>query len=98
MWKPGARSVKIGRAIVHRIVFYGSILLIAWWWMLWTPGSEDVQVRALNADEARLEGQVRADVEFLARTIGERNIPDKAEQLEEAATFIFTSMNAAGYR
>jgi hypothetical protein len=98
MWKPGAKSIKIVKAIVGRIVFYGSILLLAWWWMLWTPGSEDVQVRALNADEAGLEGQVRTDVDFLAGTIGERNVPDKAEKLEEAATFIFTSMNAAGYR
>src|ERR1700693_53355 len=98
MWKPGGRLSKITRAVGSRIVLYGTILLVAWWWMLWTPGSEGVRRRVLNSDESGLEHQARIDIDFLAGTIGERNIPGKAQQLEQAAAFIFSSMSAAGYQ
>lgn len=67
--------------------------------MLWTPGRASVgPLQPLNADERRLESQLRGDVEFLAGRIGDRNVPDKPEQLEEAAQFIDSSLRAAGYQ
>ena len=99
MWRPGARSAKIIRAIVTRVLFYGSILFGAWWWMIWTPGDQRVPpLRPLNADELAIENQVRSDVNFLAGQIGERNIPGKSAQLEQAAEFIVGSMSASGYQ
>lgn len=99
MWKPGARSTKIIMAVGSRTLFYGSILLGAWWWMLWTPGPECVPpLEALNADEAGFEREVRSDISFLAGTIGERNLSDKPEELEQAAAFIDRSLGATGYR
>src|SRR5262245_1416109 len=75
------------------------MLLSAWWWMFWTPGSASVgHLQPVNADALRLESQLRHDVEFLARSVGERNIPDKTEQLEQAAQFIDSSLRAAGHR
>jgi hypothetical protein len=98
MWTAGTRSSQIFTAVVGRIVFYGAILLLAWWWMLWTPGSENAPLRALKGAEASLEPQLRSDVDFLAGTIGERNIPERATQLDQAAAFIFDSMSTAGYQ
>jgi Zn-dependent M28 family amino/carboxypeptidase len=67
--------------------------------MFWTPRSASVgPLQPLNAHELRLESQLRHVVEFLAGSVGERNIPDKREQLEEAAQFIDSSLRAAGYR
>ncbi len=98
MRKPRTRLSRIVRAVVSRIVVYGAILVVVWWWMLWTPGPNGIRRSAWNAEEAGLEHQLRSDVDFLAGTIGERNVPGKAEQLDEAAAFIFSSMNAAGYQ
>jgi hypothetical protein len=99
MWKPVGQSARIVWAIVHRVLLYGSILGVAWWWMLWTPGPSGVRpLTSLNAEEASLERQERRDVDMLAGGIGERNVPGRAAQLEEAAAFIEGSMNAAGYR
>jgi len=91
-------SVKILKAIASRILFYGTIVLAAWWWMLWTPGFIGVRQRALNADEVDVEREVRSDIGVLAKTIGERNVPHKSDQLDQAAEFICNAMNAAGYR
>jgi acetylornithine deacetylase/succinyl-diaminopimelate desuccinylase-like protein len=99
MPKPRARFAKITKAIGSRILFYGAILWGAWWWMLWTPGHEGVPlIKALNADESGFEREVRNDINFLAGNIGERNLPDKAEELEQAAAFIDRSMNLVGYQ
>lgn len=67
--------------------------------MIWTPGDQRVPpLRPLNADELAIENQVRSDVNFLAGQIGERNIPGKSAQLEQAAEFIVGSMSASGYQ
>ena len=78
-----------------RIAVYGSILGGALWWMFWTPVEH---LAPLNADEVLLESQVRSDVNFLADTVGERNVQHKSMQLEQAAAFIDRSMNFAGYQ
>jgi len=66
--------------------------------MLWTPGRADVgPVRPLTADELRLKDLLRIDVEFLAGTIGERNVLSKPTQLEAAAQFIENSLRASGF-
>jgi Zn-dependent M28 family amino/carboxypeptidase len=65
--------------------------------MLWTPGRADVApLRTLNSDELRLKDQLRGDVEFLAGTIGERNVLSKPAQLEASAQFIETSVRSEG--
>jgi hypothetical protein len=67
--------------------------------MLWTPGRASVDVlKKLDASQLELKRQLRRDVEHLAATIGERNIPGKPQQLEAAATFIDESLRAAGYQ
>ncbi len=67
--------------------------------MFWMPGRTSVgPFRALGSNEMELEHQLRADVEMLANTIGERNVSAKPDQLDAAAQFIDHSMNAAGYR
>jgi hypothetical protein len=97
--KQGTRAAKIVRAVVDRILFYGSILLFAWWWMLWTPGSRNPgPVMALTASEVNLESQLRSDVDSLAGKIGDRNVPGKAKQLDQAAGFVDQSLTAAGYQ
>jgi Zn-dependent M28 family amino/carboxypeptidase len=55
-------------------------------------------LQPLNADELRLEGQLRDDVEMLAADIGERNVAGKPKKLEEAAQFIESSLRTAGYQ
>jgi hypothetical protein len=99
VWESETRSAKIAKAVLSRVLFYGSILLCAWWWMLWTPGRASVgPLQPLNADELRLEGQLRDDVEMLAADIGERNVAGKPKKLEEAAQFIESSLRTAGYQ
>jgi len=51
----------------------------------------------LSAHEARLQAELRRDVETLAGQIGERNVPLNTQKLEEAAQFIDTSVRKAGY-
>ena len=41
---------------------------------------------------------MQSDVSFLAGDIGERNLPNRTEELEQAAIFIHRSMNAVGYQ
>jgi hypothetical protein len=94
----GARPRRVVKAVAPRIVFYGSILAGAWWWMLWMPGPESVRLTPLNYEESALEHQIRNDVDYLASGIGERNVERKADQLEKAADFVVSSMNAAGYQ
>ena len=92
------RSAGIAKAILNRVVVYGGILLCSWWWMLWTPGRTDVDLlQPLNADELRVEGRLRDDVDSLANRIGERNLDFKPEKLDEAAQFIDYSLRSAGY-
>jgi Zn-dependent M28 family amino/carboxypeptidase len=55
-------------------------------------------LRPLNPDEIRLQSQLRDDVGFLAGKIGERNVSDRPEQLEQAAQFIETSFRTVGYQ
>jgi Zn-dependent M28 family amino/carboxypeptidase len=95
MWLNGTRSAKIVRAVLSRIAFYGAILAGAWAWMFWTPSEH---LAPLTADEVLLESQVRTDVNFLAGTVGERNVPHKSAQLEQSAAFIERSMKSAGYQ
>jgi hypothetical protein len=77
---------------------YGGLPLAAWWWMLWTPGRETVPaLQPLNASQLALERQLRRDVAFLARSIGERN-PWKNAATGSTATFIDHSLQIAGYR
>jgi Zn-dependent M28 family amino/carboxypeptidase len=52
----------------------------------------------LNTNEFALRAQLRNDVEFLAGSIGERNVTDKPHQLDQAAQFIDASLQSAGYR
>jgi hypothetical protein len=85
--------------MVIRIFGYGSLLGAGWWWMIWTPGSERVgPLGPLSSGEAVLEAELRADVRTLAEDIGERNVPDHARQLNEAAEFISRSFTTAGYQ
>jgi Iap family predicted aminopeptidase len=65
--------------------------------MFWTPGISAVEpLPAMNADELRLEPQLREDVATLAGRIGERNVDPHPEKLEEAAQWIENSFRAAG--
>lgn len=65
--------------------------------MFWTPGRADVgPPRTLTSDELQLKDLLRADVESLAGTIGERNVLSKPAQLEAAAQFIEDSLRASG--
>lgn len=97
--QPATKSRRIARAVLLRVLFYGSILVFAWWWMLWTPGRTDAgPLRPLNTDELRLKDLLRVDVEFLAGTIGERNVLSKPTQLEAAAQFVENSFRAGGFQ
>ena len=67
--------------------------------MLWTPGTAVVgPLQPPNAEEVQLAAEERADVDFLAGKIGERNVPAKSGQLQEAAEFIGRSLQLAGYQ
>ena len=67
--------------------------------MLWTPGRANVgPLRTLNTDELRLKNLLRIDVEFLAGTIGERNVLSKPISLEGAAEFVEKSLRAGGFQ
>jgi hypothetical protein len=83
---------------MSRILFYGTILLGAWWWMLRMPGrSAEGPLPPLSEGESRLASQVRRDVQALAADIGERNIPDNSQHLDAAADYIERAFRAAGY-
>jgi len=92
------KSAKIVRAVATRVLVYGSILAVALWWMLWTPGDgSGVPMKPLGADELALSSELRGDVHTLAAEIGERNVSAGAARLDQAAEFIVRSMTAAGY-
>jgi hypothetical protein len=87
----------VGKAILSRVLVYGTLLLCAGWWMFWMPGHTAVKpLPPMNADEVRLEGQLREDVATLAGRIGERNVDFQPERLEQAARFIESSFRSAG--
>src|SRR5664279_4941460 len=86
------------RAVLGRVVFYGGLLWFAWWWILAMPGDgRGGRLRRLTLAAGGLRDRLRHDVEVLASQIGERNVPEHAEQLGRAAAFIETSLAGAGY-
>jgi Zn-dependent M28 family amino/carboxypeptidase len=89
---------KIARIVLSRILFYGGILIAAWWWMLRMPGSSAPgSLPPLSDGEASLASRLHRDVQALAVEIGERNIPDNPEHLDAAADYIERELQAAGY-
>ncbi len=92
-----ARQSDVGKAILSRMLVYGTLLLGAGWWMFWMPGRTAVEpLPSMNADEVRLEPQLRDDVVALAGHIGERNVDFHPENLEAAARWIESSFRAVG--
>src|SRR5690242_16955481 len=90
------RSARIVNAILSRVQVYGAILAFAAWWMLWIPGRFSLgPMEPLNANESRLEAQIRGDIRTLAGQIGERNVDFKPERLGDAARFIERSFRTA---
>ena len=80
-------------------VSFALLLAVAGWYMLWTPGHASLSaLPPLTAGQSQLQSQIQGDVSTLATTIGERNIPDAPEQLEQTASFIETSLQSAGYQ
>ena len=73
------------------VVFFGFI----WWFGVRMPGKNISSAAALSPDEVKLRKELRADVEMLAGTIGERNL-NHYPQLQAAAEFIESSFVRAG--
>jgi hypothetical protein len=71
--------------------------LATWWTMIRMPGESFKGVLPdLNARQASLQEELRKDVEHLAITIGERNLP-RYPALVRAADYIEAELAAAGY-
>jgi hypothetical protein len=72
-------------------------VMAAWWMMIRMPGeSFHGPLPELNVRQLALEQELRRDVEHLAVTIGERNLP-RYPALLEAAGYIEAQFTAAGY-
>jgi hypothetical protein len=84
--------------VLWSILLCGLALTTAMWWMLHVPGGKGSRSpQPLTSEESELRDQLRRDVEFLAGTIGERNIPHRSRELEQAAAFIEESWTKAGF-
>jgi len=89
---------KVGHSIGTRVLFYGGLLFVAWWWMLRMPGrSFDGPLHPLTAAESELASRLSTDVHSLAGSIGERNVDGQPAQLAAAASFIERSFQESGY-
>ncbi len=92
-WSRRSRNTK------RRLVFYGALLFIiiaTVAFMTSMPGQSFRGAQpALDAREAALDSRLRELVETLATEIGERNIPDHAPALADAARFIETTLKAS---
>lgn len=80
------------------IVLLVVIAVVGWWTMIRMPGESycgDLPV----ADDAltQLSDELRRDVEHLSVNIGERNVYNRPEALQEAADYIDAQFVAAGY-
>jgi hypothetical protein len=85
------------RQVLARILFYGGLLFIAWWWMLRMPGQSYAGALApLTALESATEAQLAATVGHLADGIGERNVLLHPQALSAAADFIESAFQSAG--
>jgi peptidase M28-like protein len=73
------------------------ILALLWWLGMRMPGKNVSKAAPLSPDEIALREELRADVQKLAREIGERNMWHYA-QLNAAADFIEDSFSHAGLR
>lgn len=89
---------KIGWEIGSRVLFYGGLLFLGWWWMLRMPGcSYHGPLRPLSASEISIASRLSADVHHLAGSIGQRNVT-APRSLDAAADYISDSFRAGGYR
>lgn len=77
---------------MSRILFYGTILLGAWWWMLRMPGrSAEGPLPPLSEGESRLASQLHRDLQALAADIGERLTPRSPSLIASATASAATS-------
>jgi hypothetical protein len=96
--KPHKRRWRILRGVVA--FFLGIVLafVIAWWIMIRMPGSSfSGPFPPADAKLTALIDELRGDIAGLAVEIGERNVRNCPEKLEQAADRIEAQFKAAGY-
>src|SRR6266536_3330521 len=72
-----------------------AVVALLWWFGMKMPGKNISKSAPLSPDEVTLREELRADVQKLARKIGERNMWHYAA-LNAAADFIEDSFSRAG--
>jgi hypothetical protein len=86
------------RRLAAAVVLVAALIAAGWWTMIRMPG-ESYRGPLPPADEAldALAAELRRDVDYLATTLGERNVSHCPQQLAQAADYLAAEFRRAGY-